>query len=303
MKQALIPICVVAFMVSGCSNKRRESAATAPVKDAQTDTIHDHKISAPMARAKAIWTQIQIKQNCNLLTGCPLADELVSLGTRVRVHAAEKLVGLKNTPHWRIAVLRSLRMARDRRIQEIQHILLRDKSWIIRSYAAVGLGYARDPEFRENAKKFLQSERHPGLRTALLWACSIHPDLGCREELVKHIKNTPYTQDIRIHLLALDAIRELRLVESLPTVRVWISHPNLFVRRNAVRTAGALLDRPSIPTLIQLLGQEETRLKTEILDLLRKFTGLKHARNKEAFVQWCARYCSETWPGRSQIND
>tara|TARA_B100000029_G_C17579896_1_gene959313 strand:+ start:2152 stop:2547 length:396 start_codon:yes stop_codon:yes gene_type:complete len=125
----------------------------------------------------------------------------------------------------------------------------------------------------------------------------------CREELRKNIEMTPDTQDIRIHLMALDAVRELRLVESLPIVRRWLTHSNLFVRRSAVRTSRALLDRPSIPALIQLLGQEETQLKTEVLDLLQEFTGLKHARDKKAFVQWCERYCLQTWPGRAQIND
>ncbi len=237
------------------------------------------------------WKLLQARQTCNLLNGCQPAKDIVALGPDVAAQAATNIIGLKQAPFWRIELLRSLRFVRDHRVQSAQKKMLHDKAWPIRAYAAVGLGYARDHTFFKKLKSLSGVESNYGAQIGYLWALTtMDPRLG-RTKLVEHLMVLPESRDIRVHLVALDAIRSIKLVELRTQVHSWLKHRNFFVIRDAVRTVSDLHDRSAIPLLIPLLDHEQPMVQRASLACLRRFTGLKHARKKPAFEKWCEKFC------------
>jgi len=125
---------------------------------------------------------------------------------------------------------------------------------------------------------------------------------GARTLLKTHIGSLQDSRDIRIHLMAMDAIRGSKLVELLPQVHKWLAHGNLFVARDAIRTVDALLDRTSVPRLIKLLGHKSPLITRESLSVLRKLTGLKHRTTRASFETWCEKFCRKDWPRPGKNN-
>jgi HEAT repeat protein len=245
---------------------------------------------------KLLWKELLDRSRCGLLPGCDAAWKLVALGPDVAARAAVRLEADKSDRQWKVELARALSRVRDDRIRNWQRRALADPLWPIRAYAAVGLGRSRDPEFVSAAKDQLARERHPGMRVAILWALALARDQEARPRLVRMMAGLPATPDIRIDLVAMEAVADLTLTETLPDVRSRLEHSNLFVLRAAARTVKALLDRSSIPLLIALLDHETELVRNAALDTLRYFTGQKHRTTREAFERWCEQYCKADWP-------
>jgi len=259
-----------------------------PAKDNQPTTVD--------LKAQELWLKVRDRQKCNLLNGCDVVEQLVALSPDIAANAALKVLKAGKNQHWRISLLRAMRTVRDDRIRTIQWKLLEAKVWPIRAYAAVGLGFNRHPDFVQHSARLIEQEPHPGARIGWLWGMLLARKKDARKQLIAHIRSISDSRDIRIHLIAMDAIREARLVELLPTVHAWLGHWNLFVAREAVRTVDSLLDRTSIPRLISLLDHPSPPVKKESLSVLRKLTGLRHRTSQASFESWCAKFCKDHWP-------
>lgn len=292
------PFWGVALCFTLLSCGAREPAA-APPADAEKVSSHKQELEEKAARQ---WLRLQARQTCNLLNGCPPAEALVSMGPDVAAQAATQIVGRKRAPHWRVELLRALRFVRDHRVQSAQTKMLHDQAWLIRAYAAVGLGYARDKVFREKLKDFVEAEVNYGAKIGYFWALTTLDPREGRAKLIEHLSVLPESRDIRVHLVALDAIRSLKLVELRGQVRSWLNHRNFFVVRDAVRTVSDLHDRSGIPLLIPLLDHQQPMVRRESLSCLQRFTGLKHARKRPAFEKWCEEHCHSEWERPGQNN-
>jgi len=284
LKSSLV-ILVLSLLFFGC--KTQEKNSSVEVQTPSKESVLETKEK----RAAELWKQVRGRQTCNLLNGCTPAKKLVALGPDVAAQVALKITKIRQAKHWRISLLRELRFTRDIRVQAAQIQMLRDKSWPIRTYAAVGLGYSRDKRFIDKIKDGLTTEPHYAVLLGYLWALTTNdPRLG-RSSIVEHLKTFQETPDIRIHLVAMDSIRSLKLVEVREQVRGWLKHPNFFVVRDAILTVLDLHDRSAIPILIDLIEHEQPMVKREALRCLRKFTGLKHAHKAPAFKAWCEKHC------------
>ena len=283
---------LMTFMVTLLACGSKGSPPTPPAQPTQEEHVQARAKLEEEAAKK--WKQLKERQKCNLLNGCVPAKELVSMSPDVAAQAAKKIVAFKRSPYWRIQLLRALRFVRDHRVQKAQREMLSDKAWPIRSYAAVGLGYARDKSFKEQLATRLAHESNYGAQIGYLWSeTTLDPRSG-REKLVEHIRQLPETRDIRVHLMALDAIQSMKLVELREQVQGWLGHRNFFVVRESVRTISDLHDRSATPLLIPLLDHDQPMVQREALDTLRRFTGLKHARKRSAFEKWCEDFCRPT---------
>jgi len=173
---------------------------------------------------------------------------------------------------------------------------LSHNQWLIRAYASAGLGRNDEKSFVKLAGALLQKERNPGARIGILWGLTLAREKTARSRLSQAISTLRGGPDIRVELVALDAVRNLSLVETLPFVRQMLTHANFFVIRDAAKTIQSLLDRRSIPLLIPLLSHERKLVRDEALAALKRLTSQRNKRTRAAFERWCTKNCDPTWP-------
>ena len=246
--------------------------------------------------AEELWAALTDRKRCGLLLGCPFAEELVALGPEVAAQAAARLASNGGDRHWRFALARALTRSRHPGVQAWQAQALSHRQWILRAYGAVGIGRNSPETFRSQNTEWAQKETHPGAQLGILWGATLARIKDARKSLVQRISNLPSGPDIRLELLAMDATRQMSLVECLPTVRNMLQHPNFFVTRDAIITLKSLLDHTSIPLLIPLLSHERELVRKPALETLKKLTGLRNKYSQKAFESWCSEHCDPKWP-------
>ncbi len=304
-----LPVFLAALLLTaGTACKVQKQAPEAAAPPSATGTAHEDTGAAPAPampsasaepgseEEKLLWEEILDRGKCGLLPECEAAKELVALGPDAAARAAARIQADKSDRQWKLELARELSHVRDDRVHHWQRQALADPLWPVRAYAAVGLGRVHDPEFVAAARDHLKKERLPGMRVAIWWALALAREPDARLSLVRLIAGLPRLPDIRVDLIALEAVADLRLTEALPDVRARLQHSNLFVLRAAARTVQQLLDKSSIPSLIPLLDHETELVRNAALDTLRQFTGQKHRRTSEAFGKWCDQYCKPEWP-------
>ena len=307
MTHRLALLLAALLLVAGTACKEQRQASEGAPPPVAPALVHEDDGSAPPARLpastepsgdeeKRLWQEILDRGKCGLLPGCDAAKKLVALGPDAAARAAARIKADKSDRQWRLELARELSRVRDDRVRNWQREALADPLWPVRAYAAVGLGRAHDAEFISAARDHLKKEGLPGMRVAIWWALALAREPDARLSLVRLIAGLPRLPDIRIDLIALEAVADLRLTEALPDVRARLGHSNLFVLRAAARTVEVLLDKSSIPLLIPLLDHETELVRNAALDTLRRFTGQKHRKTAEQFDKWCAQYCRPDWP-------
>ncbi len=224
-----------------------------------------------------------------------MADELIALGPDTAARALSRIRASRSDRHWRISLARALRSVTDERVQRWQRDAIGSEIWPIRAYAAVGLGRTGDAAFRSAARQRLDVETHPGARLGVLWGLAAGHDARARADLADDISRLRPTPDIRVDLLALDAISELKLVDRLAFVRARLGHENPFVLRAALDAVDALLDRTSFALIVPLVEHELSFVRDRAVDVLRRFTGMRHHTKRRAFERWCREHCLPEW--------
>ncbi len=154
----------------------------------------------------------------------------------------------------------------------------------------------RSPIIRSGGAALLAAEKSAGARLGILWGQALAQVPGSRERLAEAIAALPDVPDVRLYLVAMEAVRSLKLAAALPQVRRYLAHSNLFVLRAAALTAESLLDRASIPSLIRLIDHPIGIVRRPALRAVQRLTGLLHHTHRRDFEAWCQAHCDPSWP-------
>lgn len=245
---------------------------------------------------------------CNRIMGCQPLVTLAQMGRDV-VPALNRVVAdnPRADGYWFFQIIALLGQLDDDRALPTLHGLLDDARWEVPIRAAQALGRLARPASVEPLRAALaRGERRddPALVAVTLGALSRVEPARAREHrdaLAALIPHEPaHIAEIPSVILdiLIEVVREVRLPQALPAVRVAALDDNRFVRAQALDTLARLQDTGGIPYALDRLDDELPSIRKKAMAALQAITGIHTMDDAAQWRAWCERNGVAALPGR-----
>jgi HEAT repeat protein len=243
--------------------------------------------------AKALLDSVTNRQECNRVTGCRRERELVALGPEVLPLIVERFKEMRGSNYQRLHLVELAGDAGRGRAVPFLVELLDDTDRNIRAAAAVALGRLRPTALAAQLRQRLAkvaATRDFGFTYGLAFAVERADRRGGRSILLAALSPQSLGNvnpgDLAI---AVAAVTDLGLSEACPLLPPFITQPEVFLKKEAIRAARTLLCRQDEVTEAVALDLENAvpSVRREAAQALETLTSTRFA-TREQWRAWKA---------------
>jgi hypothetical protein len=248
---------------------------------------------APPVDVSPFIRAVRDRQQCNNVSGCKAADELVALGEAAVAPVQEALAHSPLHEPAALVFVEVLGRIGSRALPAQKELLrvARQKVGFVGPTAIVALGRIGSTEARseiEALRTAAIAEGALGTQVAAAYALFRLGDKAARAQVAAALQPGDIQQsNPGLALLVIPLFAELELREALPVIRAAARHESFFARREAARALGRLRDTESVDLLLGMVGAEPS-VHEAAAKALQRITGESHW-SADAWKAWAAK--------------
>ncbi len=289
MRFLTILLLLTAF--AACSEERKSPESTTAEPAAPVEATPEKPAAQKLdPEVETLLHKLADRTKCNRLTGCEPADKLQRMGRR----AVPGLVALcrhsSGDPRWRERAFELVGILGGGQAETfLTDYLLKGSDRLLHSVAlAAGHARMKDERARAALEKLALEGPNDVVQTAANYALARLGDEKAKGRLgaMWAPGRLGALPPAVIHV-AVDAMRWLNAKDQAKSLRLMLSHQNLFVRRQALELVKDWRLKGAIPDLFVLLDDSSTGLKKRAQEVLRILTGQRHQHTREQWETWC----------------
>jgi hypothetical protein len=254
-------------------------------RDSASADLHE---SDEADRLRELLDRATSRQDCNIVMGCRAGEELVEFGPAAIPAIIQRYGELRKHSYQKVHLIELLGELGDAAAVPFLSALLEDPHWNSRANAAWSLAQVDARGQRPHLEELLATHAHGrdwGFSCSLAFAVEKLGGSGGREIILEALspasissRNTGFTR------IAVRAAAELKMDKVCPLLKVAMDHPEIFLKKEAFRTAASLncADAAVRRSLAAGLSARVPSVRKEAVTALKKLTGYEF----KTFEQW-----------------